>query len=159
MKRNKTYFQDPPEYPAPLSFTAERRICFGDVDALGIVWHGNYPRFIEQAVTELGHRIGLSTQSLKEANLAVPVAKWHIDYMKPLFLDEIIKTAVQLHWSEGPVLNLEMKIRNSAGEIACTGYIVQIFVSLDKREPLWFSPDIWENCKKRWKNGDFSHVS
>ena len=154
--RQKNPFKNPPEAPQPLEHEIKHRIYFSETDALGIVWHGNYPVFFERAITELGHKIGMSATALKDANLATPLAQLHIDYRIPLFLDEEVTTKVKLHWSDGALLQYEVCIINSRGEIACSGHIIQMFICLDTREPLWISPDLWEICKNNWKAGVFT---
>lgn len=156
--RKKNPFMTFPEDPAPIGFELKHRIYFSETDALGIVWHGNYAVYFERAITELGHRIGISVEQLKEANLATPLAQLHVDYKIPLYLDEEVTTCVKLYWSEGAMLQYEVCIINSKGETACTGHIIQMFVDLTTREPLWCSPELWETCKKNWKAGKFSDV-
>lgn len=155
--RQKNPFKNLPDAPQPLVHVVKHRIYFSETDALGIVWHGNYPVFFERAITELGHKIGMSATTLKEANLATPLAQLHIDYRIPLYLDEEVTTKVKLHWSDGALLQYEVCILNSHGKIACTGYIIQMFINLNTREPLWLSPDLWEICKNNWKAGAFTN--
>ena len=155
--RQKNPFKNLPDAPQPLVHEVKHRIYFSETDALGIVWHGNYPVFFERAITELGHKIGMSATTLKEANLATPLAQLHIDYRIPLYLDEEVTTKVKLHWSDGALLHYEVCILNSHGKIACTGHIIQMFINLNTREPLWLSPDLWEICKNNWKAGAFAN--
>lgn len=156
--RQNTPFKVQPGDPPPLSHGMRHRIYFSETDALGIVWHGNYAVFFERVITELGHKIGLSATSLKEAGLATPLAQLHIDYKIPLYLDEEVTTQVKLYWSEGALLQYEACILNSQGRIACSGHIIQMFIDLETRTPLWLSPELWEECKKNWKAGKFSDV-
>jgi len=156
--RQKCPFKSDPEFPPPLRYALKHRVYFSETDALGIVWHGNYAVYFERALTELGHRIGMSATQLKDAGLATPLAQLHIDYRLPLRLDEEITTQVALHWSDGAMLQYEVSILNSRGELACTGYIIQMFIDLNTREPLWGSPELWENCKKNWREGKLRNV-
>ena len=156
MNRRKPYFTDPEGYP-PVTASVRLRVCFSDIDPLGIVWHGNYPKFFEKAYAELGNKTGTTPADFKAAGVGAPVAQMHIDYFLPLFLEDIITVTAALHASEGARLNYTMEIRNGKGELACSGYLIQLFIDLKTREVLWFSPDFWENCKRRWRNGDFHH--
>ena len=156
--RQKNPFKHSADDPAPLVFSVKHRIYFSETDALGIVWHGNYAAYFERAITELGHRIGLSASNLKAADLATPLAQLHIDYKVPLWLDEEVTTTVKLHWSEGAMLLYEVSIVNSKGEEACSGHIIQMFIDLKTRETLWCSPKIWEECRQRWQKGEFTDV-
>ncbi|OQA85815.1 MAG: acyl-CoA thioesterase YbgC [Lentisphaerae bacterium ADurb.Bin242] len=155
MSRRKPYFEPVPGAPPPVTASVSCRITIGEVDALGIVWHGNYPFLFEKAAAELGDKCGLTYAAYRAASIGAPLAQFHVDYCSPLYLDEIIEVSAFLHWSEGARLNMEFAIRNSKGETACTAYSVQLFVDLATREPLFCSPELWENCKKRWLAGEF----
>jgi acyl-CoA thioester hydrolase len=50
----KPYFPHSDDLIAPLKMTVKRRVRFEEVDALGIVWHGRYPGYFEDARTALG---------------------------------------------------------------------------------------------------------
>ena len=156
MRRKKQYFETEENAPAPVGITIRRRIRFSDVDALGIAWHGRYPAFFEEAQTELGHKCGLTYEAYRKAGIAAPVAQLHTDYFIPLHLDEFCTVTASLHWSDGARLNTEYCIRNEKEEIACTGFTVQMFVDLGTREPLYCTPDLWEECRKKWRAGEFS---
>ncbi|MBO7147000.1 MAG: acyl-CoA thioesterase [Lentisphaeria bacterium] len=155
MKARNTVFKDPEGAPRPVETTVSHRIYFNETDALGIVWHGNYPVYFEQAVTELLHKLGMSPHQLHQAGVGTPLAQLHIDYKIPLYLDETIQTTAKLHWHDGPRLNFELSIQNEKGEIACRATIVQMFIDLATRNALWCSPPIWEDCKKKWIAGEF----
>ena len=155
MRRQKHYFETEPAAPSPVSVTRVRRIRFSDVDALGIVWHGRYPAFFEEAQTELGHKCGLTYEAYRNAGIAAPVAQLHIDYFLPLRLDDLCTVSASLIWSDGARLNTEYCIRNGKREIACTGFTVQLFVSLDTGEPLFCPPELWETCREHWRAGEF----
>ena len=43
--RQKNPFKNLPDAPQPLVHEVKHRIYFSETDALGIVWHGNYPVF------------------------------------------------------------------------------------------------------------------
>ena len=155
MRRKKHYFETEPNAPMPVSITITRRIRFSDVDALGIVWHGRYPALFEEAQTELGHKCGLTYAAYRKAGIAAPIAQIHIDYFHPLRLDDFCSITASLIWSEGARLNTEYCIQNSSQEIVCTGFTVQLFIDLDSGEPLFCTPELWENCRKRWQAGEF----
>ncbi len=155
MSRRKPYFESIPGAPPPVKSFVSYRITIGEVDALGIVWHGNYPILFEKAATELGYKCGLTYAAYRDASIGAPLARLHVDYRSPLYLDDVVEVGAFLYWNEGARLNTEYVIRNSRGEVACTAYSVQLFVDLATREPLFCSPDLWENCKKRWLAGEF----
>lgn len=155
MRRKLRYFEDEEGAPAPVGIQIRRRLRFSEVDALGIAWHGRYPVFFEEAQTELGHKVGLTYAAYREAGVAAPMVQLHVDYRKPLRLDECFTVRALLHWSEGARLNTEYRIEKENGECVCTGYTIQMFTDLRTGEALYCPPEIWEQCRERWKKGEF----
>ncbi len=155
MRRLKLYFPREEGVPPPVIATVRHRLRFSEVDALGIAWHGRYPAFFEKAHTELGHKCGLTAAAYRAAGLGAPVVQFHTDYYQELRLDEIFEVQAALIWTEAARLNVEYRLTGAAGEVAATGYTVQLFYRLDTREPLWFSPPLWEECRARWRRGEF----
>ena len=155
MRRKKSYFDISPDAPAPIVHRVRHRLQFSEVDALAIAWHGNYPRFFEEAHSELMKKIGLSYFDYHRAKLAAPIAQLHTDYFSPLLLDEEFTVQATLHWNDGARLNVEYALFHEDGSLVATGYTVQMFYNVDTREPLILIPDIYEECRKRWRNGEF----
>ena len=72
----------------PVSVRVARRLRFSEVDALAIAWHGGYPRFFEDAHTELMRKLGLTYEHYRRHGYGAPVVQCHVDYFEPLLLDE-----------------------------------------------------------------------
>lgn len=160
MKRLQDYFRTDPGSPPPVRVhVTNRRARFSEVDALGIVWHGRYASFFEEAHTELTRKCGISWKQLRDAGLSAPIVQFHVDYLRTLRLDEEFETEAALFWNEGARVNVQYTLRDSAsGTIHARGYTVQIFTELESGTPLWFSPELWEECRTRWKKGEFHHA-
>jgi len=126
---------------------------------MAIVWHGRYPLYFEEASEELGRRCGLSYPEYFEAGLRAPIVELHIDYFKPLFLDEEFIIRASLIWNEGARLNTEFHLFKQDGSLATSGYMVQLFISHQSGEPYMVSPELLERCRKRWRAGEFHHRS
>ena len=156
MRRKQHYFNQEPGMPSPLELTITRTLRFSEVDALAIAWHGNYLRFFEDAHTELMRCIGLSYERYFASQLGAPVAQVHVDYHSPLQLDEQFSVTARLFWNDGARLNVEYEIRKADGNLAATGYTVQMFVELVTRQPCLAPPPLWTECQRRWRNGDFA---
>ena len=61
----------------------EKRIYFHDTDAGGIVYYGNYLKYLEEARTEFLEKKGLSVAMFKERGLIYAVRKCSIVYRSP----------------------------------------------------------------------------
>jgi len=149
----KPYFPKRPDQPVPLQATVERTVRFEEVDVLGIVWHGRYASYFEDARIALGQKYSIGYMDFYRHGVVAPIKKMHFDYHRPLRLLEKITIKGILHWSEAARMNFEFAIRNSNGELATTGYTVQMM--LDTNENILVVPPAFylEFCNK-WKAGE-----
>jgi acyl-CoA thioester hydrolase len=157
VRRKKAgYFQHTEGAPAPLVVRTKRRVRFNEADVMGVAWYGRYPVFFEEGFAELGRLCGLSYKEFAEANLRAPVAQFHIDYHRPLVLDEEFTVSVSLVWCEGARLNTEYTVSKEDGSIAATAYAVQMFVDAETGETCLTPPELIERCRRRWRAGELS---
>ena len=157
-RRKSTYFERIPGAPEPVVVEIRRRVRFNEADPMAIVWHGRYPLFFEEASEELGRKCGLSYPEYFDAGLRAPIVELHIDYFKPLFLDEEFIMRASLVWSEGARLNTEFHALKMDGSLATSGYMVQLFIDQETGTPLMVTPEILERCRSRWKTGEFHRI-
>jgi len=149
----RPYFPANTDAPKPLRTSVKRRVRFEEVDPLGIVWHGRYPSYFEDARVALGEKYGIGYLDFYRHGIVTPIKKIHIDYIAPLmYPDDFIVEAI-MHWSEAARINIEFVIRNSSNRITTTGYTVQLF--MDAQNNLLFSPPPFyiEFCE-RWRAGE-----
>ena len=66
-------------------------IRFCEVDSLGIVWHGNYVKYLEDGREAFGHEFGLGYNDVYDFGLLIPIIKLDIDFKLPVrYGDEIV---------------------------------------------------------------------
>ena len=135
--------------------SVKRRVSFGEADVMGVAWHGRYSAYFEMASVELGKKCGLSYDDFRRENLRAPIVQFHVDYHSPLFLDEEFQITAKLIWDEGARLNTEFVILKCGGEVAATGYTVQMFTDGENGVPCMIIPPLLDKCRKRWKAGEF----
>ena len=158
MRRGGCYFEREPGAPAPIAVRVTHRVCFGEVDPMAIVWHGNYPRLFELASAELGRLCGLGYGDFFAANLRAPIIKLHIDYLHPLRLDEEVSILARLVWCEGARINTEFELTRPDGLPAATGFTLQLFTDGATDEPVLVTPPMLQHCRARWQAGEFAHL-
>ena len=148
----RTYFRTGPDVPPPLRVDIERTIRFEEVDPLGIVWHGRYPSYFEDARVALGNRYGVGYADFRREGVAAPIKRMEADYILPLRFGETCTITALLHWTEAARINFEFEIRNGEGRLATTGCTVQLF--LDERGGMLMSPpDFYLRFLRQWKDG------
>ncbi len=151
----KPHFPTEAGAPSPLRFRVTRRVRFNETDPMGIVWFGRYPLFIEEGADELGRRCGLSYSDFLEAGLQGPVAQYHVDYLKPLTLNEEFTIVASLIWNEGARLNTEYELIKTDGTLAARAWTVQVFTEAQTGQVCFASPPMLERCRARWRAGEF----
>lgn len=150
----KPYFPLKKYDPPPLHITVKRRVRFEEADPLGIVWHGRYSSYFEDARGAMGEKYGIGYLDFYRNGVVAPIRILHIDYHLPLRFYEDFTIEGILHWSEAARINFEYIIRNSEGGISTTGYTVQVMLDKDDNLLLVPPPFYREFCE-RWKEGAF----
>jgi acyl-CoA thioester hydrolase len=151
----KIYFERIPGAPEPIVAEVKRRVHFNETDAMAIVWHGRYPLYFEEASEVLGRKCGLSYPEYFDAGLRAPVIELHIDYFKPLFLDEEFTVRASLIWNEGSRLNTEYQLIKQDASIASSAYMVQLFTDEKTGAPFMVSPELLDRVRGKWATGEF----
>jgi acyl-CoA thioester hydrolase len=154
-RRNMPLFPtQQPDAPAPLTVETLRNVRFEEVDALGIVWHGRYPSYIEDARMAFGEKYGLGYLDMYREKFIAPIVQMHIDYHRPLFFGEGFSVVALLHWTDAVKLNFEYRIVCKEQMVA-TAYTVQLLSNMD-REVLLVRPNFIERFCDKWKEGAFN---
>lgn len=153
--RKKAYFPREAGAPAPIAYSLQHRVRFGEVDAMAVMWHGHYAVLFEEASTELRRKCGLTYEVFNEEGLRAPVVQFHVDYHLPLLLDEQVTVTAALIWTEAARLNMEYTIHRDDGTILATGYSVQLFASPDGTA-CFITPPMLQRCRDRWVRGEIA---
>jgi acyl-CoA thioesterase FadM len=85
---------------------------------------------------------------------ARPVVELHIDYITPVSRGRVCDQGVAI-WTEGSRLNTEYQLIKQNGKIASSAYMVQLFTNHQTGEAYAVSPELLEQCRIRWKAGEF----
>ena len=152
---NAPYFTAEEGAPAPLRAAFSRRVRFEEVDPLGIVWHGRYASYFEDARVALTDRYGIGYLDLFEKGVVAPIRKFHVDYLLSLRFRETFTVEAVLHWTEVPRLDMEFTIRNEAREVTTTGYTVQMMLDAG-RNLLLLPPPFYREFLDRWRKGELA---
>lgn len=151
----KPYFPARAGDPPPLRAAVQRKVRFQEVDSIGIVWHGRYAGYFEEARDALGERYGIGYMDFFENGIVVPVKSLHVDFHRPLQLREEVVVEASLHYSEAARINHAFVIRDAEGRVTTTGYSVQMMLDRD-RKLCMFPPPFFEDFLNRWKRGEIA---
>ena len=148
----KRWFPNVENSPEPLSMVVERHVRFEDVDALGIVWHGRYPSYFEDARVALSARYGLGYMDFYDKGVIAPIKQMYVDYHQPLRFEDHFTIEGRWHWSEAARLNFEFILRNDQQQIVTTGYSVQMLLDSESNI-LVVPPPFYQQFLQRWQEG------
>jgi acyl-CoA thioester hydrolase len=145
------YFRRSEGDPPPLRTTVRRRVRFEEVDPMGIVWHGRYPGFFEDARVALGTSYGIGYEDFFRHGVPAPIRKLQIDYLTPLRFREEFSIEAILHWSDAARLDFEFLIRAN-GTLAATGCSVQLMLA-PTGDLLLLPPPFVRAFREQWQTG------
>lgn len=128
------------------TFTTTRRVEFGDTDMAGIMYFGNFFRFMEFAETEFLRSRGL-TVSWREAGgkLGFPRVSASCDFQKPAFFEDLLTIAVTVERVGTKSVTYRFDFTNQRGEPLAVGRITAVFcvtTAPDRMEALPIPPDV-----------------
>ena len=117
-----------------LKVELELNIRFSDTDAMGVVWHGNYLRFFEDAREAFGNNFDLRYLDMYNEGYFTPIVKSEINHKSPLYYGDKVKAIARFIPSSCAELIFEYEIINlTTNSISATGRTVQIFLTAKER--------------------------
>lgn len=118
----------------------ELKISFEDLDPMDIVWHGNYMRYMEQARCDMLSKLGYTYMDMKDDELAYPVAKMNVKYIKPAKFLDILTVKLEIVSLE-PSLDIKYSIFNkTTNEKIFEASTMQICYDISKNESIYTPP-------------------
>lgn len=146
MRRNK--------YPNAKRVTIKTdiKIRFGEVDSMGIVWHGNYVKYLEDAREEFGKKYGLGYMDVyNHYGFMLPIVKLDIDYKNQLFYGDEAEMTISIIENPASKLIFEYELRRKKDNLLILNAIsIQVFMNSNRKLEL-NTPPFFE----KWKSDNF----
>src|SRR5512140_684123 len=92
-------------------FAVDLDVRFPEVDAYGVVWHGNYVLYMEVARNALCAAAGLTPAEALTAGYKVPITKVEMQLKKPARLDDHLEVSTWLIPPETAKLQMTYVVR------------------------------------------------
>ena len=125
-----------------ISVSIEKEVPFYDVDSYRIVWHGNYPKYFEEARCALLEKIGYDYQQMEASGFFFPVVDLNARYVKPLVFKQKVKIRAQLKQWEHKLLIDYLITDKDSGERLTKGSTTQVAVLMPGNVLQFESPQI-----------------
>lgn len=131
-----------------LSVEKQIDIRFSEVDMMGVVWHGAYPLYLEDAREAFGKEYGLSYHKYIEENIFVPLVELNMDYKHPVSYGMTPVVRITYRPSDAAKLIFDYEIFNpDDGTVFLRARTVQVF--MDRNYNLmWDCPEFYTRWKK-----------
>jgi len=112
------------------------RIRYGETDQMGIVYHGNYPLYLEMGRIEWLRKLGISYKKLEESGIILPVISLSLNFKKSAYYDDVINVKTQLKSKPTAKIEFDYEITNERGEIITTATVVLAFIDKNLNRPV-----------------------
>jgi acyl-CoA thioester hydrolase len=123
-----------------ISAAIRTKAQFYDLDPMEVVWHGNYPRFLEQARCALLDRIAFNYVEMSRTEYIWPIVDMRIKYVRPVrFAQEITVTATLAEYENRIRIDYTVKDAET-GEALTKAHTIQVAVHKATGETVFESP-------------------
>ncbi len=116
---------------------------FQDADPMGVIYHGNYFRFFEEARRILMEKIDYNYREMEASGYVWPVIDSYVKYVKAIpYNHQIRVTAALSEWENR--LRVDYVIYDASTGVRMTkGYTRQVAVELKSEEMCFASPQLF----------------
>ena len=110
----------------------EKRIYYHDTDAGGVVYYGNYLKYLEEARTEFLEKTGLSVTKLHEQGFFFAVRKCSVTYKSPArYGDTVICDAKLIKLSAAQIFMEQTIHHKASGRLLIEAEVSLVCLSKD----------------------------
>lgn len=119
-------------------------IPFHDVDAMGVVWHGHYIKYLEIARTAMLRKVGIDVPQLEATGFGFFVAECHLKYIRPLSYGMKVCVTATLLECESRVKVGYVMTDATTGECLNKAWTTHLAVNTQTRELTFELPAIFD---------------
>lgn len=110
------------------------RVIYADTDAMGVVYYGNYMRFLEVGRCEYLRARAIPYREVEESGFLMPVAEAGLKYFEPAGYDDLLEIAARLEKLKRASLRFGYRITRPAdGKLLATGFTRHACLDADTR--------------------------
>ena len=108
------------------------RVLYGDTDAMGQAYYGNYLKWFEVGRAEWFRRCGMSYRELEETGVYLPVIEAYCSYLKPAYYDDVLTIATRFCFAGPARLRFDYEIKRN-GELLANGFTIHVCVNSERK--------------------------
>jgi acyl-CoA thioester hydrolase len=103
---------------------------------MGVVYHGNYPQFMEMGRVEWLRSLGISYKNMEENGVMLPVISLEMKFKKSAVYDDLITVVTTLKKKPSVRIEFDYQIFNENEELLVEGNTVLAFVNMASKRPI-----------------------
>lgn len=109
-------------------------IRFSETDAMGVVWHGNYLKFFEDAREKFGEEFGMEYLDMYRNGFFTPIVKSEINHKATVYYGDKVQVDVKLQYHAAAKIIFHYTVINlSNNQVAAVGSTTQVFMDATSR--------------------------
>ena len=117
------------------SFSIKIKVRYCETDQMGLVHHGNYINYFEEARIAWISNLGLLYSEMEKSGIILPVSKLNVSYLRPAYFDDDLVVNVELAELPTSRLIFNYTIKNK-DEVIVTGTTVLAFLNKETKKPV-----------------------
>ena len=111
---------------------AQIRVLYGDTDAMGHAYYGNYLRWFEAGRAEWFRTCGMSYRDIEKSGVWLPVVEAHCRYRMPAYYDDLLAVHTSFGFSGKARLRFDYEIMRG-GDALADGFTVHVCLGADRK--------------------------
>ena len=117
------------------NFSIKIKVRYCETDQMGLVHHGSYINYFEEARISWISNLGFSYSEMEKSGIILPVSKLNVSYLSPAYFDDDLVVNVELAELPTSRLIFNYTIKNE-DEIIVTGTTVLAFLNKETKKPV-----------------------
>ncbi|GGF03912.1 acyl-CoA thioesterase [Hymenobacter cavernae] len=133
-----------------LQTTKQLTVRFCEVDAMHIVWHGHYVKYLEDGREEFARHYGLGYYLLERAGYGIPIVEMELSYKKSARYGDTLEVETRYVPSATPRICFDYRIRHAdTRQLICTARTTQVFTNAQHQLQL-LPPPCFTEWQQHW---------
>lgn len=117
------------------NFSIEIKVRYCETDQMGLVHHGSYINYFEEARIAWISNLGFSYSEMEKSGIILPVSKLNVSYLRPAYFDDDLLISVELAELPTSRLIFNYTIKKEE-EVIVTGTTVLAFLNKETKKPV-----------------------
>ncbi len=117
------------------NFSIRTKVRYCETDQMGLVHHGSYINYFEEARISWISNLGFSYSEMEKSGIILPVSKLNVSYLRPAYFDDELVVNVELAELPTSRLIFSYTIKNK-DEVVVTGTTVLAFLNKETKKPV-----------------------